>query len=130
MWGFQMRRGFSEVVTSGIGSLNSPLHFNPEVERALDPIRDELTAFGRQMSPALSDGDGLLLIEAEFGERLLNVVCVPFQLSHAASLLLAFTVATGRNEIHVAPPAPPLVVNPIRRWFRALCRAGRRWLRA
>ena len=86
--------------------VNSPLHFNPEIERALDPIRQELIEFGSQLRGA-SDVDGLLLIKSAFGERLLNIVCVPCALSHAACLLLAYTVATGKNEIQViTPPAP------------------------
>ena len=106
MWGFQMRRGFLRGLGSGIGTINSPLHFNPEIERALDPIRQELIEFGRQLCGA-SDVDGLLLIELAFGERLINIMCVPCGLSHAACLLLAYTVATGKNEIEVITPPPP-----------------------
>jgi hypothetical protein len=105
MWAFQMRRGFSEVVATGIGTANSPLKFTPDAIARLDPLKDELIAFGDSALGGVSDADALLLIEAAFGERLLEFVCYPCGLSHGACLLLAFTIATGRNEIAVAPAA-------------------------
>lgn len=100
MWAFQMRRAFSEVVDTGIGTLNSPLQFKPEVMHMLDPIKDELVAF--QMASTLqgrTDSETLLEIERVFGNRLLTSVCVPAGLSHGACLLLALAVAKGSDTI-------------------------------
>jgi hypothetical protein len=108
MWNFQVRRGFSEVVSTGIGSFGSPLHFNQEVQSALDPIRADLLAFGQaHLNSHTPDEEALLLLEAEFGDQLLHIICVPFGLSHGACLLLALTAATGRNEIELPAIKPP-----------------------
>ncbi len=126
MWNFQMRRGFSEVVQSGIGSFGSPLTFNPEIESALDPIRDRLIEFGKQkLNNGIDDSNALLLIEAMFGDELLNLVCVPCGLSHAACLLLALTVAKASNEIRLAKTgtAPSLAAT----WFARFARFALRF---
>jgi hypothetical protein len=118
MWNFQMRRGFSEVVSTGIGSFGSPLHFNQDVQHALDPIREDLLAFGKAQLAYAPDEEALLLLEAEFGDKLLHYVCLPFGLSHGACLLLALTAATGRNEIELAELKPRRYPNWVwpRRW--------------
>jgi hypothetical protein len=119
MWNFQMRRGFSEVVATGVGTLESPLRFNDDIERALDPIRDRLLEYARgHFTEQTSDSEALLMLEDEFGDELLRFVCVPKGLSHGACLLLALTVARGRNEVHLT--APKRLLNGDGRW--------RRWL--
>lgn len=120
MWNFQMRRGFSEVVSSGIGSFGSPLHFKREVQQALDPLRADLLAFGKvHLTSSVPDEEALLLLEAEFGDQLLHSICVPFRLSHGACLLLALTAATGRNEIQLAALKPPRTYSWMWRMWRA-----------
>jgi hypothetical protein len=118
MWTFQMRRGFTEVVNSGIGQVESPLTFNHDIDRALDPLRDELIDYGRTVLRGLPDDEALLMIEAQFGEELMKFVCVPQHLSHGACLLLALTIAKGVNSVRL----PPMKKTPYR------CDAGgRRW---
>ena len=101
MWAFQMRRAMSEVVESGIGSLNSPLIFNEDAKRALDPLRSELVNFAAKLQINISDGELLLEIEHEFGDRLLMQVCVPCKLSHGACLLLAMAIAKQSDKIDI-----------------------------
>lgn len=115
MWNFQMRRGFSEVVNTGVGTLNSPLHFTDDAIERMTPIRDELVFFGATALKGVGDGDALLLIESAFGDKLLKFVCVPCGLSHGACLLLAFTIATGRSEIRLTPPRG---AGRVRKFFR------------
>lgn len=101
MWAFQMRRAFSEVVTSGIATVNSPLRFTEEAIKALDPIREELKALWVSLPESVrkSDVEVTLEIEKVFGERLLRMVCIPCGLSHGACLLLAMSIAKDQGSL-------------------------------
>lgn len=79
--------------------MNSPLVFNEEVKRHLDPIKPRLLEFWEHKGRKLEPTDALLEIEKEFGNDLLHSVCVPAGLSHGACLLLAFSVASQQQQI-------------------------------
>jgi len=93
MWAFQIRRGMVEVVERGAGTMSSPLTFSKEALEALDPLKHALILFYKGLPKGKSDADVLLEIEAQFGEQLLEKVCLPCRLSHGACLLLAYAVA-------------------------------------
>lgn len=95
MWAFQLRRSMSETVEKGFGTLNSPLIFKPEYFVHLDPIKEELQLNAKNEWAKLDDADTLLAIERSYGDRLLNLTCLPCGLSHGACLLLALCVARG-----------------------------------
>jgi hypothetical protein len=99
MWAFQMRRAMSEAVTSGIGSLNSPIKFREEAVAALEPIRSDLVDFWARLPPRVRDAEAALLIEGRFGDEILQRICIPFKLSHGACLLLALAVAKQSNDL-------------------------------
>jgi hypothetical protein len=103
MWAFQMRRAMSEVVATGIGTMNSPLLFSDMARDALDPIKDDLINYYNHHLVSKGDADALLEIEREFGETLLTNVCIPCKLSHGACLLLALSVAKKieKLEVHI-----------------------------
>jgi len=103
MWGFQMRRAMSEVVDKGIGTMNSPLVFNDDARKRLEPLKDALIRFYQMLPPTTSDGEVLLAIEKDFGDDLLDRVCIPCGLSHGACLLLAMAIAkqTDVLELHL-----------------------------
>ena len=103
MWGFQMRRSMSEVATTGIGKMNSPLQFSDEAVERLEPIRDELVSWYKTRPPHERRGDASLLIgiEQEFGDRLLNMICIPCGLSYGACLLVALFVAKGSTDLNL-----------------------------
>jgi len=103
MWGFQMRRAMSEVVDKGIGTMNSPLIFNDDARKRLEPLKDDLISFYQKLPPATPDGEVLLAIEKDFGDDLLDRVCIPCGLSHGACLLLAMAIAkqTDILELHL-----------------------------
>jgi len=103
MWSFQMRKAFSEAVSSGAGSMNSPLHFTDEALRHLDPIKDRLVAlWNRKDRTNDSDADVILEIEREFGLTLTNLANPPYNMSNGARLLLALSVAKGDAGIKVS----------------------------
>jgi hypothetical protein len=92
MWAFQMRRAVSEIASSGVGTVNSPITFTQDARSAMNPLKDELIAFNAGIEKK-SDAEALLEIERVFGDRLLKLVCLPCGLSHGACLLLALAVA-------------------------------------
>lgn len=101
MWAFQMRRAFSEAVEKGVAVANSPLTFLPGVRERLDPIKEELIAWWKETGHVMSNALALLDIERLFGDRLLQVVCLPCNLTHGACLLLAMAVAKETREIDI-----------------------------
>jgi hypothetical protein len=101
MWGFQMRRSMTEVVTSGMGTLNSPLIISDEVMAKLDPLKLRLIDWYNRYEGRHSDASVLLGIEQEFGNELLNAVCFPCGLSYGACLIIALSVAKQSNEINL-----------------------------
>lgn len=102
MWAFQMRRAFTEAMDQGIATVNSPLTFTVDVRERMRPIEKELRQFwidtGSHMK---NDAEVLLGIEAQFGARLIEMVCIPCRLTHGACLLLAYAVATDRIQINL-----------------------------
>jgi len=103
MWAFQMRRAVSEVVSTGLGQLKSPVVFTDEARAALEPIREGLVGFWRTLPKGISDGEALLAIEMRFGDALLRLVCIPCGLSHGACLILALDIAKQSNVLDLNP---------------------------
>jgi len=101
MWGFQMRRSMTEVVTSGVGTLNSPLLIRDEVMQSLNPIKQRLMDWYDGYEGRGSDASVLLGIEQAFGNELMSRVCLPCKLSYGACLIIALAVAKQTNEINL-----------------------------
>ena len=99
MWQFQIRRAFAEVVSSGVATVNSPLTFDPEALKLLDPIKLKLREFGRKLGPEIPVTVALMEIEREFGDALVRDVCIPRQLTHGTCLLMALAVARGETAM-------------------------------
>ena len=92
MWAFQMRRGAAEAITHGIGKMNSPLLFNPDVLAALDPMKERLSVFAQE-NAGVAEVDFFMLLEHAFGDELVTRFCIPFGVSQGACLLAAMQVA-------------------------------------
>jgi hypothetical protein len=101
MWGFQMRRSMTEVVSTGVGTLNSPLVISDEVMASLNPIKDRLIKWYDGYEGRSSDASVLLGIEQAFGNELVKRVCIPCKLSYGACLIIALAVAKQTNEINL-----------------------------
>ncbi len=101
MWGFQMRRSMSEVITSGIAQMNSPLKFSEEAVARLEPIKDDLLAWYTKQPQGLGDATLMLKIEQSFGDILLKLICIPCGLSYGACLILALFMAKGVDELEL-----------------------------
>src|SRR5438046_568275 len=57
LWDFQIRRGFSEAVQKGIGTMNSPLILTEEAKSWLDCMAAELRRFYQTIGHKLNDRD-------------------------------------------------------------------------
>lgn len=99
LWEFQIRRGMAEAVHKGVAEMNSPLTFNEEVQKYLEPLKDQLITFWDVKGKSLPPTEALLELEREFGDALLRDVCIPGGLSHGACLLLAYSVASQQRQI-------------------------------
>jgi hypothetical protein len=99
MWGFQMRRSMSEIVTTGVGKLNSPLVLSDEILSRLDPIKNNLIKWFKNQPATAGDATLLLGIEQHFGDDLFNMVCIPCGLSYGACLIIALVVAKEQHDI-------------------------------
>ena len=101
MWGFQMRRSMTEVVSTGVGTLNSPLVISTEVMASLDPIKQRLIDWYEDYDGRGGDASVLLGIEQAFGNELVNRVCLPCKLSYGACLIIALAVAKQSNDLNL-----------------------------
>ena len=99
MWAFTMRRAQSEIVAHGAGEMNSPLRLFPESLTMLEPLKSELRALYDGIKKPISDTDLAILIEKEYGERILHEVCLKYGLYLGACLLLAIAVARNTDTI-------------------------------
>ena len=100
MWDFQMRRAFSEAVTTGVGTMNSPLKFDEQVRSTLDPLKAELQDFYK-IHETTQLMDFIIMLENNFGDRILKDVCIPLGLSHGACLLIALAVAKNTDTLEL-----------------------------
>ena len=101
MWQFQIRRGVSEVVHQGAGTMNSPLEIFEKYRSALDPIKGELVRFWKDRGHSVNDCDAMLEIERLFGAQLFEKVCIPCGMSHAGCLIVALSVASERTSFNI-----------------------------
>lgn len=94
LWGFHMRTGANEVITRGIGTMNSPVVIGDEAKAWLRELKFELQKFYRGLGRHnLTDSELCLEIERRFGKQLMEKVCIPHQLQQGACLLIALAVA-------------------------------------
>jgi hypothetical protein len=102
MWEFQMRRAISEVSSSGMGTINSPITMKPEVIACFGHIRDQLVELNCDPNfQALGSVDQLLEIEQKFGGKIFEEICLPNRLSHGACLIAALMVAKQVDSLDI-----------------------------
>jgi hypothetical protein len=101
MWEFQMRRAVSEAIANKVGTQNSPLTITTKAQAFLDPIKDELRTYWKFYGHKLTEFDAMLQLEQMFGDRLLNLICLPCGLSHGACLVVALSVAKGTQTLEL-----------------------------
>jgi hypothetical protein len=97
-----MRRSMSELVTSGMGTVNSPLMISPRALGALEPLKKRLIDWYKTYPDNSSDVATLLGIEKAFGDDLLKAVCFPCGLSYGACLIIALVIAKQNNDVNLS----------------------------
>jgi hypothetical protein len=86
---FHVRRSWSEIYGKGIATRNSPLHVAPETREWIAPLADKLNAFYNRIGRNMTQRELFLEIERNFGDQLLNEVCIPRGLSQGACIIIA-----------------------------------------
>jgi len=100
LWDFQMRRAFSEAVSTGVATMNSPLQITEKAKHKLDPMKVELQQFWEE-NKTLPGIDIIMKLESKFGDQILKELCIPLGLSHGSCLLIALAVAKGVDTINL-----------------------------
>jgi hypothetical protein len=90
----------TEIVQTGGATKNSPLQIPDDALRALDGVKERLQLwYSKQNSQ--SDATLMLVIEQEFGDDLVNIVCIPCKVSYGACLIMALAVAKNQNPLQL-----------------------------
>lgn len=101
MWTFQLRRGFGEALEGGLLERNSPIKLTEKAKNAFNQMRDELQRYYTRQGVRMTDGELALAIERQFGQRLIDDICIPLGVKDAACLILAVATAKGIDTLEV-----------------------------
>jgi hypothetical protein len=101
MWNFMLRRGMSEGIEKGLGTLNSPFIVSPDAVDKFGSLANDIRVFFGD-KPGLNEHEIALHLERSFGERILKEVCVPHKLAYGACLIVAIAIARGTNIVELS----------------------------
>jgi hypothetical protein len=93
IWDFLMRRAMNEMVSKGLGRMNSPMVATEESKEFFSGMASELKAFYKIKGRKMKEKELLLAIEKKFGERILKEVCIPHNLTCGSCLHIAKEIA-------------------------------------
>jgi hypothetical protein len=93
VWDFQIRRAQSEALMQGVATKNSPVTVTDEAKQWMKPLLMPIREFYSKLGRHLSDRELVIEIERQFGDRILNEICIPHGLSAGACLLIALQAA-------------------------------------
>lgn len=96
LWRFRMRRGYAEALSSGLATPrhgnNRDLFLTDQVRAAFQPIAADLRTMYESLKPIHKD-DLMEHIERDYGDWLMQEICVPFKVQDGACLQFAAQVA-------------------------------------
>lgn len=104
VWDFLMRRGQVELVNKGWGTKRSPVKLALTIFESIVPLIDDIVKFYIQIKkdkPAITDRDLFIAIEHNFGDRLVERICIPMNVQLGAcviAVLEACKIVTGQSE--------------------------------
>jgi hypothetical protein len=98
MWQSFLTRSVAEGVKRGMLEVHSPVRLVNDSGNALQSMAEELRAL-HQANPKLSETDLSLLIQKNFGARLLHDVCLPNDIPYGVCLVIATSVAKGEQPL-------------------------------
>jgi hypothetical protein len=116
VWDFLIKRARVEVVNVGWGQMQSPLVLNSATLTAIMPFVLEVVAFYGEVlrrEPAIREADLFIAIERQFGDRIVEQVCIPHGVNLGACLIAVIEACrveherrkTPREDAHAGPSA-------------------------
>jgi hypothetical protein len=93
IWDFILRRGSSEVVQKGLGTMNSPLVITDEARSWMKDLAAPLKQFYREVGSKLTPPEFALEVEKKFGDELIQKICIPYGLAQGSCLIIAVQIA-------------------------------------
>jgi hypothetical protein len=90
VWDFIIRRAQVEVVNVGWGTKKSPLVLNPATLQSIMPFIVDIVAFYARLiarEPQISERELFIAIERQFGERIVETVCIPHKVNLGACIV-------------------------------------------
>jgi len=101
MWDFLMRRAMSLAITNGYGEVNSPFKINTKSEKLFANLKDELQAFYTSTGKNMTDGELMLEIEKQWGNKILKEICIPHNMTDGECLVIAAAIAKKNNGVKI-----------------------------
>lgn len=98
VWDVFVKQAVNGIVSTGLGTMNSPLYINQEARGWLKPMESELRDWYSK-NKELGERDQIVGLELNFGRRLLEEVCIPNKQIYGVCLLIAFAVASDRSTL-------------------------------
>lgn len=92
IWSYIMERGMASMITSGLGTLNSPLIISDEAIAWFAPMEKELKSIYKKYTK-LDDYKLGFEIQKSLGDRMLREICIPHKITNGECLLIAVAVA-------------------------------------
>lgn len=89
-WDFLMRRGQVELVEKGWGTKHSPIRLTAIAFEAVLPLINDIVKFYTQLKkskPKITERDMFIAIEKEFGEQLIERICIPMNVQLGACVI-------------------------------------------
>ena len=90
MWEFLTRRAYAEFINKGLGAMSSPIEITPKGLIMIMPFIEKFLPFWSSLlakNPSITDGELFLEIERQFGDFLVEQICIPHQLSAGACVI-------------------------------------------
>jgi hypothetical protein len=108
MWDFTIRRGEAELVLAGLGTKHSQVVLNVETLDKIMPFIIEIIVFYgvqmKQKSPP-NERDLYILIEQQFGDRIVDTICIPNKITVAGCLVAVMAACKVAYKKEDSAPA-------------------------
>jgi hypothetical protein len=103
-WRFLLRRGEAEAVLRGYATKNSPVSVSDERALKVFPadLAEAIQGYFNRLARHLTLVELAAEIERNFGDRLVDEVCIPHGITEGACLVLAMHFAMGGGHANAA----------------------------
>jgi hypothetical protein len=90
IWDFLIRRGQVEFVNKGWGTKNSPVKLTTAIFESILPLISDIVKFYAELiknKPNITERDLFIAIESQFGDALVERICVPMNVQLGACVI-------------------------------------------